>query len=252
MGFVQLVFLGAICLAQFLGFYGHFITQSSLNSPHPPALMGSLLSSAKPSREIKKNIKKNKNPNPTVQRRGGGRNPGKTEAKKKTTNNTNQKRGTVCWFGWIPPSFSTLRLPFPPLRSPGRRFPGKFLIFWHQTIPQIPSSIPGAAALEVGRGEAEGRGFGGMVFPYFFSPFPILFIPCWVFEGVCKHLWGDLHLVWVLPEIPGSFVQLSVRTKPAAPLAGSASGFSKNKLCIPHSDTSLSFHGGFLAWQRAQ
>lgn len=52
--------LGAVCLAQFLGFYSPFVTQSSLSSRSPPALMGSLLSSAKPAEKSKKKKKKSK------------------------------------------------------------------------------------------------------------------------------------------------------------------------------------------------
>lgn len=104
MGFVQLVFLGAICLAQFLGFYGHFITQSSLNSPHPPALMGSLLSSAKPSREIKKNIKKNKTPIQLFREEEAGGIQGKPRRKKnQQTTPTKNEEQFVGLVGSLPP-----------------------------------------------------------------------------------------------------------------------------------------------------
>lgn len=59
---------------------------------------------------------------------------------------------------------------FPSSLQPREGVPGEFLIFWHERVPQIFSFTPGAAALEVGRGEAEGRGLEGIF--HLFFPFP--------------------------------------------------------------------------------
>lgn len=130
---------------------------------------------------------------------------------------------------WLDPSLLFhAQVAFSSSLQPREGAPGKFLLSWHEPVPHISSFTPGAAG--GGRqGEVEGGGLGGIFQLFFLSHFVY---PLLGFEGVCKHL-GGLYLVWVLPEIPGSFVQLSTRTKPAAPRAGSASGFSKNKLCIP-------------------
>lgn len=172
MGFVQLVFLGAICLAQFLGFYGHFITQSSLNSPHPPALMGSLLSSAKPSREIKKNIKKNKNPIQLFREEEAGGIQGKPRQKKNNKQHQPKTRNSL--LVWLDPSLLFhAQVAFSSSPQPREE------ISWE--IPDFLASNNSPNSLLYPRsssaGGRQGRGGGERLWGngfsiFFFSPFP--------------------------------------------------------------------------------